>query len=561
MERHASSSLEGEAERSWVWHATVQSRAAGKVSVLAVVEALLAVAVYAGLAVGWGVAWPLLGSVFLAPVLLLRSPESVRLGVRWFLWGGFGVNAYRQWPKGRRRLCVLVAAVLGCAAGGMLAAWLIGLWQDGRTLGELSGWAVFLGCWVLAIGVGTAFAVAFLGAGIGAGVAVDAVGYAIKVVGAFVVAGVLLGGICLAFKYAVMDPGPSSFYVAMGGAVLGAALVLLAAAVILVAAVPGTALGLALRALVCRVLATLWHLPQGLRRLAENWQADTLLVDSCMPAELLPGLRPEAESLAPQCLVRRTAQGRRRVVRWVVAPGVAVLGFLVALVYRLQIKAACWFWWPLIYLLKPVPPPDRREARQQALCWPWADRWQRLFILVPALLPALLVGALLAAEFGRPGLWWQSQTADATVVPAPLQLVLGMQWRHVPPWHWALLLMQICGLGMLWIADGARTHLAKGTWRDYARGAMRQHLWRMRQLMRLRQVATLVFLLLGLGLCLVSFPGLRQSVPAPVQLRLGQLERFYRVGAVAGAAAPPLPPARESASKPAPTPASGAAGP
>ena len=56
--------------------------------------------------------------------------------------------------------------------------------------------------------------------------------------------------------------------------------------------------GLAIRALVFRVLATLCHLWQGVRRLPENWRENNFSTDSCLPAELMPGIRDANPVLA-----------------------------------------------------------------------------------------------------------------------------------------------------------------------------------------------------------------------------------------------------------------------
>ena len=560
MPRHAHSSPEGDAARSWVWHATLRSRSAGKVSVLACAEALLAVAVYAWLALRWDITWPLLGSVFLAPLLLLRSPQSIKLGTRWFLQDGFEVKEYQDWPKAKRRCCVAGAVVLGCVIAYALTRWLGEFLSVDindlpllcsvppnahldpllRVLLELLSDAL---CVSIAIDLGLAFAVAFLGADVGTKVAVKVVAFAGKVLNAFAVT-------ALTFNYVVAELGSRTLTFMFAGIVRLSLTTVLATVFLLTAAILGTALGLTLRAIVCRVAATLRHLPQGLRWLAENWHETTFRIDSTLTAELMPGLRPEFESLAPHSLALRTAQSQRRVVRWLVAPSLAVLCFIPALIYRLQIKAACWFWWPLAYLLKPALPADRREAQQLLLCWPWAMRSHRLLVLIPALVPAVLVCAILIARFGQLDLWQQIKHADARTVPAPLQLVLGMQWRGVPPWHWALLLTQICGLGMLWIADGACSHRAKGTWTAYAKTRMRPHYRRLRLLFRLRQWATIAFLLCGLGLCLVSFTELHPHLPAAL---LQRLDLYYQTGELHAPAVPTLP---ALSSSPAPTPAS-----
>ena len=525
---------------------------------LACVEALLAVAVYAWLALCWDIAWPLLGSVFLAPLLLLRSPQSIKLGARWFLQDGFEVKEYQDWPKAKQRWCVAGAVVLAYLAlnakqwlGEYLSVGHIhlqilweGLRDNPTSFLSLELLAVMCAMSV-AVAVGFAFAVAFLGAGVGTKAAVRT----------FAMAGmsVALGTLLLALRYVVVefklgaDWAQPLIWVALSISALAA----LFAIMELTAAILGTALGLTLRAIVCRVAATLRHLPQGLRWLAENWHETTFRIDSSMTAELMPGLRPEYESLAAHSLVLRTAQSQRRVVRWIVAPSLAVLCFFPALLYRLQIKAACWFWWPLAYLLKPALPADRREAQQLLLCWPWAMRSHRLLVLIPALVPAVLVCAILIARCGQLDLWQQIKHADLRIVPAPLQLVLGMQWRGVPPWHWALLLTQICGLGMLWIADGACSHRAKGTWTTYAKTRMRPHYRRLRLLFRLRQWATITFLLCNLGLCLVSFTELRPHVPSAL---LQRLDLFYQTGELHAPAVPSLP-ALSSSPAPTPTPA------
>lgn len=53
---------------------------------------------------------------------------------------------------------------------------------------------------------------------------------------------------------------------------------------------------------------------------------------------------------------------------------------------------------------------------------------------------------------------------------------------------------------------------------------MQRDLWLMDKLMCLRSLGAKAFMLLGLGMCLISFPGWRQPLPGPL---LQRLERFY----------------------------------
>src|SRR5262245_43495534 len=69
---------------STVWWSTNESLAAGQLSILAVIETILAVLVYWTVAVLFNTTLPLLISICITPLLLLRSDKSVSLGLKWF---------------------------------------------------------------------------------------------------------------------------------------------------------------------------------------------------------------------------------------------------------------------------------------------------------------------------------------------------------------------------------------------------------------------------------------------------------------------------------------------
>lgn len=482
------------AARSWVWHATVESRAAGKVSVLACVETLLAVVLYWWIAIRWDTHWHLLSSVFIAPLLLLRSPESIELGVRWFL----KVKVGKDKTKWTLRLWLLETAVLGGLIAYAVAHWMIGHWLVGQTGWPLFGLLVLIGGLSLAIAVAVGFAV--MG----------------EFTGEFAVEVAIVSG-----AVGVIASGGMGAVLSLG---LGLGLGLVALAVrrewVFVRAfkIVGVGLGFAIHALVCRVGATLRNLPQGIRQMAENWQENNFWVDSYVPAELMPGIRGERDDLASDGFFRRTVHLKELLIKWVLVPLLSAFLFLPAFLYRLNIKATCWFWWPLAYLLKPVPQADKSSAQKQALCWPWDDPWQRLLIFVPA----VLMCAVLIDRYSDFEMWHQYQNPDA--VPVPLKLILGMQWSHLPPWHVAMVFIASSGLGMLAISGAACSHKRNDNWDSYAQSGMSKHLWLMNALTKVRSLATGTFLILGLGMCLISFPEWRQRVPDAVMLRL---DRFY----------------------------------
>jgi hypothetical protein len=235
--------------RNWVWHSTRETRAAGRVSVLACVETLFAVALYWWIAFRYDTHWHLVSSVFIAPLLLLRSPESMKLGVQWFLKDWFGFGSYKQWPRRKKLSLISVMALSSGVPTYFLAHWLSHRWLPGLEGWPLFGWAAAIGALSLVVAVAVAGAVVGELATAVAVVGMAAVAVAVTGAGAFA------GAFLLAFAYMGMGPG------------------------------------FAMRALYFRTTATLRFLPAGVRRLPENWRENNFLTDSFLPAELMPGIR------------------------------------------------------------------------------------------------------------------------------------------------------------------------------------------------------------------------------------------------------------------------------
>ncbi len=73
-----------QSERRWVWFSTPASVEAGKTSVLAVIETLVAIALTISLAIYFKTLTYIAITACIAPFLLLRTPESTQMGVEWF---------------------------------------------------------------------------------------------------------------------------------------------------------------------------------------------------------------------------------------------------------------------------------------------------------------------------------------------------------------------------------------------------------------------------------------------------------------------------------------------
>ena len=516
--------------RNWVWHSTLATRAAGSVSVLACGETLFAVALYWWIALRYHTHWHLVSSVFIAPLLLLRSPDSMKLGVQWFLKDWFGFAHYEQWPKAKRFSWMGAVALFSGLVTYFFAHWLSQRWLPGLAGWPLFGWAAAIEALSLPFAVAVAFAVAFVGTDAFAGTfaGADAVAVAVAVAGAVAFAGA--GAVAVAFA------GAGAVAVAVAGAGAGAGAVAVAVAFAFAFAVavagagagaflavlvgPGLGAGAAMRALFFRVAATLRSLPAGVRRLPENWRENNFLTDSFLPAELMPGIRDSDPSFALDSFTKKMLNDQDRSAL-VFYPLVGVFFFLPAFLYRLNIKATAWFWWPLAYLLKPTPMADAEGQQKQALCWPWTNPFQKLWIVTSGL---LVVVSLTLHNLDLNS--WAALNGVAAL-PLALKVLLAIDWTHLAPWHWAQWLIASAGVGMLVLAGNARSHDVNGNWREY-RQRWPQNIRLMTGLQRLRTLATLALLLMALGALLLQERAWQTYLSVPASW-LTALEQFYSV--------------------------------
>ena len=143
----------------WVFWSTRESIDDDVPSVMAIVETILAVPAYWAIAIYFQTYWPLLLSMAIAPLVLLRSDESVALGVRWFMaWKEKVWDDHRSYGQlsGRERAQVwLVGAV--AAAGGFAFAY----FASRHYLIGLEGWDAFWRGALISLAAGAVTLLAF----------------------------------------------------------------------------------------------------------------------------------------------------------------------------------------------------------------------------------------------------------------------------------------------------------------------------------------------------------------------------------------------------------------
>lgn len=482
--------------KGWVWWSSVASHKAKLKSVLACVETLLAVCAY------WWIAWRydthvhLVTSVLIAPLLLLRSPESIAAGLRWFEKDWFGFEGYEDWSKPRKTIWSSVAALLSGVATFYFAHRLSLSWLAVSEGWSLFGWSVTIGALSVFMAFAVAIAIAlvvaskgqfdrrFQGAG----------AYAVVGVVGGVIAGASAGGIVTGVIF---------------GAIPGYLLGLLI----------GGAGGLSIRALLSRILATLGNLMQGVAHLPENWLENNVITDSSLPAELMPGIRGYKPFFTLDGFLKNLRQYKKWWLRMLL-PVAGIFYFFPAFLYRLNLKATAWFWWPLALLLKQAPTKSGEHDEMEAMCSPWTNPMRMILTWFSVLLGAgpILIQFL---DFKAFRAWRQSDPSG--VVPASWETFLSIRWTELAPWNWLQLVAAAAGAGILFMASNALSHMRTGNWANYRKSWGWRHGW-MTFLRRVNFGASMSVMVLALGALALHSEPIRSKLSAPL---VQAVDSFY----------------------------------
>ena len=340
-----------------------ESVAQGEPSWLAILETVWAMLLF------WGMVWFADGQrlvwmpLWIAPFLLLRSPESTMQGARWF--AAYLADKSQITPTGTpiRYWAILLPLIVGvtsfCTA--LLTDHFLPPQQSDLAL---FGYATLVG--MLALWMAMAMAVA--GAMVGSVVVALTVAFSLAL-------GAARSGVAeIAFAWALVVTlvGIVAAPVALMwmGSVAGEGTLAIA---ILLAGIPWI-LGVWLRSLGVRLVATLSHPWCGLLALPDNWRRVLWVLDSRHPPELVPGLSRWTRSFSLveiRGILR--APGMVRKLFGLLAFGCF---FLPAILYRWSLKSTVWLYWPLLFL-ETVP-----RGRDAARLEPWRaslrqGRWER----------------------------------------------------------------------------------------------------------------------------------------------------------------------------------------
>ncbi|MEM7428934.1 MAG: hypothetical protein AAF441_22845 [Pseudomonadota bacterium] len=361
-----------------VWTSRSEGADKDAISVLACAEVALSVTAYWWIATTYDTYAILLMAAVATPLVLLRSDQSVELGVRWFK------RYFDAWVSddAPANPTVLVSAVLACL--GTVALGTIG---TQILLAEYDGWSLVwrsaILCWLgLNIGIATAGAAAPVG------------------VGLFVVLG-----------------KPVESLLGTAGTVVLFAMVCV-----------GLFLGLLLRAVATRLLASLRYAHFGAANVPTNWQRLLFQVDVLKAPELLPNADRISDRLD---FIKFTDGLRGEDLKLKIALGVAIpIWFPPSLLYRYALKSTFWLYAPLIYVFS-IPAAWKEPGN----LLDWAEALPSMFIewlrLGMALVTLGLAGYALYDAAGLGQVLGAMGEAPLTV----FHLALVLDWSRLQPWH------------------------------------------------------------------------------------------------------------------------------
>ncbi len=114
--------------KKYVYRSTTESRENQIPSLLAIVEVIFAVCLYWGIAIYFDTYFYIIPSLFIAPILLLRSRESKSEGIKWFLTDLFNFNDYQNWPSYKKVVWRSLLTTVTFVITGSISFWLSDNW-------------------------------------------------------------------------------------------------------------------------------------------------------------------------------------------------------------------------------------------------------------------------------------------------------------------------------------------------------------------------------------------------------------------------------------------------
>lgn len=323
--------MQNQINKSLVWISTPNSRESGHYTVLAIIETIAASAFGIWLFFATDYKYLLPSSLIIAFLMLLRSEQSVKLGVELF-------ETYRKQEQISKPVFILTICLAFIAAFGV-TWWLAGIWLSDHSGAILLWRAATLGLLAMSVGI-----------------AVTATQAMTETLG---IAGLVAGAA------AAMVAGVGTSTITGMGTIAGAEIVTIvgitAVAIVIGSATgAGMLFGINLRAMIIRVYATTRNLFSGLLQIPNNWKTLSGKTDLKTAPELLPNLPRTSIFHSGHATKSLIDDFKQRVyLKIAFRPIIILILFAPALLYRLYLKSTAWIYFPLVWLAY-VPKVDKQ---------------------------------------------------------------------------------------------------------------------------------------------------------------------------------------------------------
>lgn len=405
-------------ESRWVWISSDDSIQRGQISVLALLEIPLAMAFFWWLSSISPWPWLTLIGLMAAPVLLLRSPESVMAGkkmLREYWENEEEIATAQKW---------LIGLLSTCLAAGL------SYWGTQHILHGQNAWKEFwqgaiLGAIVLIFTkiFTSAFFLAF--SGIGKNISTLVLIFLLAVTGICI-------GVGMSISVTVIVG------MATGVGVSAFLNINITKYILIWLGMPAFVLGIFVRTVLIRLWATLHYWRLGLVTFPRNWRETVCVIDAHHLPELLPGAGEIDSDFSLESLLEQRARGtaEKKIFTFLYVSTLILIIYLPALLYRWNLKASAWLWGLVALLLSPVLWANDEEMRSKTAYWTtWAIQSGLLSVWVG------FIGWLLAAYLPKDvqALFPRWVTVAYGYFPLP---TLGMRYGF-------LVLLAICLLGLL----------------------------------------------------------------------------------------------------------------
>jgi hypothetical protein len=393
---------------AWSLRSTEESVASGQRNVWAIAESITAIILFWYLALNWESIFLLYSSLFMAPLLFLRSDASIKLGVDWFENGFIFANRLDTSKIQTAKLELPLLWATGCTA--VFVGYFVVKNAAKMFLGELFGWSAFgHGLIVLYVLWNLAAALIFPAKatkGWSGNANANAKTGLLDIIFVGVIAGASGGLVAHAwsgsyvglFAAALTGTFMSSFVefarkerrkVEVEPLSTDSSIFKFIAFVFF----PGAALGVLVQSQVIRFLATMRRFGDGFAAMPRNISNLCLNTSPGQWPELLPGLPKghefRLETVYSELKKSIFSPGWSGKGELIILPFVFLFWFLPGWAYRFILKSTLWFWW-ILYIIGGSPDVSGGlEGLRADVKIKWQARLN-LFISALFLLPFLI---------------------------------------------------------------------------------------------------------------------------------------------------------------------------